>query len=278
MSDRSRRHPAQPTRVSAPHVLLLAPGYNQPRAHFDLLADGHGSVRGLRAHGIECISFPQHDERLGVRIERFAEAVEVVRKAQPGRLTLLGYSLGGLVVRGYLGAYPQRAEHIGGAITIATPHWGVRTFATEHVARVLRVPDHAMEDMELNSGFLRWLNGTSGHWTTDRYGGAILDLDAEPWIVPQHVRILSVVGSVPRYRENDGLVWCDSATLGSRIPAHFIIGPTCNHINLMGHFDPSMLLAKGFVRNDRVWPLTLRAGLRFCGVAPRDRATDPANE
>jgi len=65
--------------------------------------------------------------------------------------------------------------------------------------------------------------------------------------------------------DNDGLVWSDSATLGSRIPAHFIVGPHCNHMNIIGHFDILIMLTKGFLRNDLVWPLTLQAMLDFLG-------------
>jgi hypothetical protein len=37
-------------------------------------------------------------------------------------------------------------------------------------------------------------------------------------------------------------------------------------MNIIGHFDPWIMLSKGFRANDRVWPLTLRAITRFLGA------------
>jgi hypothetical protein len=37
-------------------------------------------------------------------------------------------------------------------------------------------------------------------------------------------------------------------------------------MNVIGHFDPFIMLSKGFLANDRVWPLTLRAVTRFLGA------------
>jgi hypothetical protein len=37
-------------------------------------------------------------------------------------------------------------------------------------------------------------------------------------------------------------------------------------MNVIGHFDPFIMLSKGFLANDRVWPLTLRALTRFLGA------------
>jgi hypothetical protein len=39
-------------------------------------------------------------------------------------------------------------------------------------------------------------------------------------------------------------------------------------MNIIGHFDPFIMLSKGFLANDRVWPLTLRAVTRFLGAHP----------
>ncbi|HEV3154001.1 MAG TPA: hypothetical protein VGZ02_09380, partial [Candidatus Baltobacteraceae bacterium] len=135
---------------------------------------------------------------------------------------------------------------------------------------MLRIPDKAFGDMDLYSRFMRWLNGTGGRWEPTKRGWYDWVLDDKPWIGPPGVRLLSIAGIIPsRGFDNDGLVWADSATLGSRIPAHFIAGPHANHMNVIGHFDPLIMLSKGFLANDRVWPLTLRAVTRFLGAQPQ---------
>lgn len=248
----------------------MVPGYNEPPEHFDLLRLGTPQVPGLDAYGIESITFGEFNDTLTERIDRFARFITQLQddgRAFP--IGLLGYSLGGLVVRGFLRRYPHRAGEISHTIMIATPNWGVQTFALPQFHAMLRTPDKAFGDMDIYSDFIRWLNGTSGHWEITPRGWRDWVLDSEPWVGPRGAKMLSIVGLVPaRGGDNDGLVWGDSATLGSRIPAHFIVGPHCNHMNVIGHFDPWIMVSKGFLVNDRVWPLTLRAVTRFLGAEP----------
>ena len=253
-------------------TMVMVPGYNEPPEHFDLLRRGTPDVPGLDAYGVDSVTFSQYNDTLNERIDRFAEFLEDLRKE--GRrfpIVLVGYSLGGLVVRGFLRRYEHRAHDVSHAIAIATPNWGVQTFALPQLYAMLRIPDKAFGDMDLYSNFMRWLNGTGGHWESTRRGWYDWVLDSEPWTGPQSVRMLSIAGLIPaRGYDNDGLVWADSATLGSRIPAHFIAGPHANHMNVIGHFDPFIMLSKGFLANDRVWPLTLRAITRFLGARRLD--------
>ena len=127
-----------------------------------------------------------------------------------------------------------------------------------------------MADMALDSKFMEWLNGTSGRWVhVPGRGHRYWLLDREPWIGPPGANMLTIQGLIPkRGGDNDGLVWADSATLGSRIPAHYVFGPHANHMNIIGHFDPAVMMTKGFLANDGVWPHTLRAILRFVGAQP----------
>lgn len=254
-----------------PKTVVMVPGYNEPPEHFDLLRTGTTQVPGLDAYGIESITFAEFNDTLMERIDRFAQFVTLLQDS--GRefpIGLIGYSLGGLVVRGFLRRYPQRAGEISHTIMIATPNWGVQTFALPQIHAMLRTPDKAFGDMDIYSQFIRWLNGTGGHWEFTPRGWRDWVLDEEPWVGPDGAKMLSIVGLVPaRGGDNDGLVWGDSATLGSRIPAHFIVGPQCNHMNVIGHFDPWIMLSKGFFANDRVWPLTLRAVTRFLGAPAR---------
>jgi pimeloyl-ACP methyl ester carboxylesterase len=256
-------------------TVIMVPGYNEPPEHFDLLRRGTPEVSGLDAFGIESITFAEFDDTLGERIDRFAQFITELRES--GRqfpIALLGYSLGGLVVRGFLRRYPHRAGEISHTIMIGTPNWGVQTYMLPQIYAMLRIPDKAFGDMDLYSPFIKWLNGTGGHWEPSRRG-AWHDwvLDSKPWVGPPRAKMLSILGLIPaRGGDNDGLVWGDSATLGSRIPAHFIVGPHANHMNIIGHFDPLIMVSTGFLANDRVWPLTLRAVTRFLGAQLPSRA------
>lgn len=254
-----------------PKTVVMVPGYNEPPEHFDLLRRGTPEVPGLDRYGIDSITFGEFNDTLSERVDRFADFMTELRKSgHEFPIALVGYSLGGLVVRGFLRRYEHRASEISHTIMIATPNWGVQTFALPQFHAMLRTPDKAFGDMDLYSHFIRWLNGTGGRWKITPRGWRDWVLDAEPWVGPPGAKMLSIVGLVPaRGGDNDGLVWGDSATLGSRIPAHFIVGPHCNHMNVIGHFDPLIMLSKGFLANDRVWPLTLRALMRFLGADPR---------
>lgn len=251
--------------------MVMVPGYNEPPEHFDLLRRGTPAVRGLDHFGIDSVTFGEFNDTLGERIDRFAAFIADLRaEGHAFPIVLLGYSLGGLVVRGFLRRYEYRSHEISHAIMIATPNWGVQTFALPQFYAMLRIPDKAFGDMDIYSDCMRWLNGTGGHWELTARGWHDWVLDAEPWIGPPGVRMLSIAGLIPsRGYDNDGLVWADSATLGSRIPAHFIAGPHANHMNVIGHFDPLIMASKGFLANDRVWPLTLRAVTKFLGAQPQ---------
>ena len=251
--------------------MVMVPGYNEPPEHFDLLRRGTPQVRGLDYYGIDSVTFGEFNDTLSERIDRFARFIDDLKNdGRPFPIVLLGYSLGGLVVRGFLRRYEHRAHEISHAVMIATPNWGVQTYALPQIYGMLRIPDKAFGDMDLYSPFMRWLNDTGGRWELTHRGWYDWVPDRTPWTGPPSVRMLSITGIVPaRGGDNDGLVWADSATLGSRIPAHFICGPHANHMNVIGHFDPFIMVSKGFLANDRVWPLTLRAVTRFLGAQPR---------
>lgn len=248
----------------------MVPGYNEPTEHFDLLRRGTPLVPGLDMYGIDSLTFGKFADTLSERIDRFAAYITQLKES--GRafpVAILGYSLGGLVVRGFLRRYPHRAREISHTIMIATPNWGVQTYMLPQIHLMLRTPDKAFGDMDIYSDFIMWLNGTGGHWEMTPRGWHDWVLDREPWVAPPRAKMLSIAGLVPaRGGDNDGLVWADSATLGSRIPAHFIVGPHANHMNIIGHFDPFIMLSKGFLANERVWPLTLRAVTRFLEAQP----------
>ncbi len=254
----------------SPRTLLMISGYDEPPEHLETLANGRHGFPGLRAHGFECAMLPRCYEQLRYRIDRLAETIEEMRKdGYPFPITLLGYSLGGLVARGFLRAYPQRAQDVESIVMVGTPNFGVVTRFMPHLVRLFRIPDRAIDDLSHESDFLRWLNGTGGHWEIDpRSRAKRWTLDREPLLGADGTRNRVVAGLLTtRYGgTGDGVVGGDSASLGSRFPTHYIVGPHCNHMNLIGHFDPLIFLWTGFIVNDLVWPHTLRAILRFCGA------------
>lgn len=247
-------------------TILMVPGYNEPPDHLEILAKGKRGLPGLDSYGLQARTFPQQDDHLRDRIDRFSEHLDHLRSdGVEFPIVTLGYSLGGLVVRGFLRAYPERRHLVSHTVMIGAPNWGVTTLSMPHITRLMRVPDQAMGDMDVAADFMRWLNATAGHWkfVPDKRH-RLWELDDEPTVAPPDSKMLSIVGLVPaRGGDNDGLVWADSATLGGRIPAHYIRGPHANHMNLIGHFDILIMISKGFLRNDRVWPLTVAAIGRF---------------
>ena len=251
--------------TGAGRTMVMVPGYNEPPDHFDTLKRGRRGIPGLEAAGYTCVTFSAKNDRLRDRIDRFAAFLDDLERERPqDRITLLGYSLGGLVVRGFLLAYPEKAAHISECIAIAPPNWGVLEASIPHLTRALRLPDESLEDMGLDSDFMRWLNGTGGHWVDVAHGKPRWTLDREPRLVPPETRYLTIMGLIPRRgNDNDGLVWADSATLGGRVEARFISDPHANHMNVIGHFDPVIFALKGFWRNDRIWPQVVRAILEF---------------
>ncbi|PZR57421.1 MAG: hypothetical protein DLM50_05445 [Candidatus Meridianibacter frigidus] len=251
--------------------MLMVPGYNEPPNHFNILAEGRDGIPGLEQYGFRCTTFGQHDDDLRDRIDRFAvHLTDLRRQGHPFPIITVGYSLGGLVTRGFLRAYPERSAEISHTIMVGTPNWGVTTLEMPHLTRMLRIPDKAMGDMDVHSDFMRWFNGTGGHWrfVHDKQH-RLWELESEPVVGPPDAKMLAIVGKIPqRGGDNDGLVWEDSATLGGRIYEHALVGPHCNHMNIIGHFDIMIMLSKGFLRNDKVWPMTVQAMVKFIRENP----------
>lgn len=250
-------------------TVVIIPGWNEPLSDLVTLVKGRCGLPGLSSSDFECVTLPPCYEHIRERIDRLAEHIAELRtKGYAFPITLIGYSLGGLVARGYLRAYPHLSHEIDCVIAIATPNFGVTTHILPTIASLLRVSDKALPDLELNSRFLTWLNGTGGHWEWDpRLRKHLWVLDSAPWLGPEGARIYAIAGLLTsRSGDGDGVVNGDSASLGSRFPTHYIIGPHCNHLNLIGRFDPLVFAWTGFIANDLVWPVTLRAIVRFTGA------------
>lgn len=265
--------------------IVIVPGFNEPEKDMGTLADGRRGRPGLSARGFACVLCPTLKEPLAERIDRFADLLSDLRAE--GRLQFpvvtLGYSLGGLVVRGFLRKYPERAPDVRHTIQLGTPNWGITADMLPMMTSFLRLPDHAMRDLDLESDFMSWLNRTTGHWVGKGKDRNWV-LDGEPTIVPPSACLFSIYGAVPQFGgDNDGIVWKDSATLGNRIPAYEIKSPRANHLNLIGAWNLGTLLIKLFLFDDRVWPQSVDAVASHiashASSPSRERSTEtPANE
>ncbi|GAC1304214.1 MAG: hypothetical protein NVSMB21_04400 [Vulcanimicrobiaceae bacterium] len=241
-------------------TLVIIPGFNEPDKDLATLARGRRHRPGLEARGYRCELFPVFADTLSDRVDRYADYLDGLRaRGVPFPIVSVGFSLGGLVARGFLRRYPERAHEVEHTITLGTPHWGVTADMLPMLTAFLRLQDRSVREMDLRSEFMTWLNGTGGHWI-GRGKDRNWFLDYEPWIAPPHGCVFSISGSVPRFGgDNDGIVWKDSATLGGRIPNYEIKDPHAYHLNLIGAFNPGTLLIKGFTWDDRVWQHAIAA-------------------
>lgn len=242
--------------LERPSTIVIVPGFNEPAKDMMLLAEGRHGKPGLQHYGFRCITFRNNPGDVMQRIDRFAEVLQDLKEKGEEKFPVatLGYSLGGLVVRGFLRKYPERSADVSHTVMLGTPNWGLTIDMMPMLTSFFRLKDHSMRDLDLQSAFMWWLNGTLGHWEgkgKDRNW----KLDAEPWVGPPGASLFSVIGTVPQYRsDNDGIVWKDSATLDQRIPWTEVKDKRANHLNLVGAFNLGTFLIKGFMRNDAVWP------------------------
>jgi len=237
-------------------TIVIVPGFNEPDNDIETLAHGRRGKPGLEAAGFRCIAFPQYEGNISERIDRYAEFLnELSQESGRGaQIVSLGYSLGGLVVRGFLRRYPERASFVSHTVQLGTPNWGITIDMLPMLTAFLRLKDKASKDLDVESDFMLWLNGTSGHWV-GKGKARNWQLDEEPWLAPPGAALCSIYGAVPHFGgDNDGIVWKDSATLDGRIPAIEIESQRANHLNLIGAWNLGTLLIKGFLFDDKVWP------------------------
>jgi len=241
-------------------TIVIVPGYNEPEADMLTLSDGRRGRPGLRERGYACQLFPQYEDDLADRIDKFAGFLTDLKAGGTAfPVTTLGYSLGGIVIRGFLRRFPERAHEVSHTITLGTPHWGLTVDMMPMLTAFFRLGDKAMDELDLNAPFMTWLNGTSGHYVeNDRQKDWVLE--TEPWIAPPETCLYSIYGAVPHFGgDNDGIVWKDSATLGGRIRSRELSSERANHLNLIGAVNIGTLFIKGFLYDDRVWPQAIDA-------------------
>jgi len=235
-------------------TVVIVPGFNEPDSDLNTLSEGRRGKPGLKARGYDCRLFPTYEGTVSERIDRFALFLDRLKGEVRFPVVSLGYSLGGLVTRGFLRRYSERAAEVSHTITLGTPHWGMTVDILPMLSAFLHLKDRALDELDLRSEFMRWLNGTGGHWEGHGKGRNWV-LDAEPWLAPPGTCVFSIYGAVPHFGgDNDGIVWKDSATLGGRLRSSELRGERANHLNLIGAWNPFVLLIKGFTFDDKVWP------------------------
>ena len=259
--------------MSGPTRVVLVPGWNEQAKRMRVFIDGRNGKDGLAAFGFDCTVFPTGDEPLRDQIERFATFVERLRTREPDAFPIatLGYSAGGLINRGFLRAYPERAGEIAATVQVAAPNGGLITNYATGTLRLARTPTKVLRDMDVADPFMTWLNGTSGHWIPDPDNSKKQrwKLDGDPWVKPDGHRLLHVVGRMPKYNlQSDGVVMIESATLDGAMPVTTIDSDEANHLNLGGVSNIFATLLRRFAHDDEVWPQSVDLAARFLREEP----------
>lgn len=229
-----------------------------------VFADGRHGLPGLSAAGFKCTVFDGGTGSLSDRIDQLSRFIAGLRAADStiSTVSLFGYSAGGLTARGLARAYPESG--VSSIFQLAAPNAGIVTDDPRGVFRRIHFEQSVIEDMDVESPFMAWLNKTSGHWEADGTQEKHWKLDKPPWVAPKDVPIFNLAGRVPRYGNNsDGVVPVESATLYDLLPHGFIDGRNANHLNLSGAWNAVTLLLRGWRSDDRLWPQAVAAAGAF---------------
>jgi hypothetical protein len=236
-----------------------------------IFVEGRHGLPGLAARGFDCAIFDGGSGSLRDRIDQCFQFIAGWRASAPRGedVALFGYSAGGLVARGLVRAH--RDLRAGAIFQLAAPNAGIVTDDAGGLLRRIHFDRSVIEDLDMESAFMTWLNGTSGHWEPEPHGrGRRWKLDKKPWVIDDGVPILNLVGRVPRYRnQSDGVVVVESATLGDALPHAFIDGKGANHLNLSGAWNALTLCLRGWRSDDRLWPQAVEAAAGFFAAAAR---------
>jgi hypothetical protein len=245
--------------------VVLLPGWHESSSAMRTFVDGRNGIDGLTGLGFDCTIFPGGHDALRPRIDRFAQYLDGLKRREPDAFPIatLGYSAGGLVNRGFLRAYPERADEIAATIQIAAPNTGLVSHYIANLLKLMRIPHAVVNDLDVASDFLSWLNGTGGTWlpTADPKRKR-WQLDATPWTVPAGHRALAIAGKIAQ-EDSDGVILLDSATLENHLTNVVIAEPMANHLNLGAVFDIVALLGRGFRADDVVWSRVVNIVARF---------------
>jgi pimeloyl-ACP methyl ester carboxylesterase len=254
--------------------VVLIPGWNEQADKMRTFIDGRNGIDGLAAFGFDCTIFPTDgDDPLRDRIDRFAAFLDRLREREPDAFPIatVGYSVGGLVNRGFLRAYPQRASEIAATVQIAAPNAGLVTNYLAGTMRLARVPTHILADIDVAAPFMTWLNGCSGHWVQDPDNARKQrwELDDAPWVIEPGHNLLHIVGRMPKYElQSDGVVMIESATLDGAMPCVTIDDDAANHLNLGAVSNIFATIFRRFRHDDSAWPRCIELITRFLRSEP----------
>jgi hypothetical protein len=248
--------------------VILIPGWNEQSKLMRTFSEGRNGKDGLASFGYDCSIFPDGDEPLRQRIDRFAMYLDRLHAREPSAFPVatVGYSAGALINRGFLRAYPHRADEIAATVQIAGPNAGLVTNYAVATLRLARMPVHVLADMDVSAPFMTWLNGTSGVWVTDPDNPKKMrwKLTGEPWVMPDGHPFLHVIGRMPKYGlQSDGVVMIESATMDGAMPIVSIDDDEANHLNLGAASNFFASVFRGFRSNDAVWPRVVEQIARF---------------
>jgi hypothetical protein len=245
--------------------VVLVPGWHENSDVMRTFIDGRRGVDGLAAYGFDCTIFPGGHDALRPRIDRFAQFLDGLKLREPDAFPVatIGYSAGGLVNRGFLRAYPERASEIAATIQIAAPNCGLISNYIANLLKLMWIPHAVIDDLDVASPFLTWLNETSGTWIpTGDPKKKRWKLSRRPWTVPEGHRTLAIAGRLAK-EESDGVILLDSATLEHRLPEVIIADSMANHLNLGAVFDIVAFLGRGFRADDVIWHREVEIIARF---------------
>jgi pimeloyl-ACP methyl ester carboxylesterase len=246
--------------------LVLIPGWNEAAGRMRLLVEGRRGLPGLASAGFDCSLFDIGSGSLTQRVEQFAAFLSGLRAASASApVGVLGYSAGGVIARGFLREHPERAHEIAATLQLAAPNAGIVTDDLGGLLRGIRMSGDVIEDLDIESDFMRRLNGVGGHWeTVPGTRDKTWKLDGEPWVAPPGARICNIAGRMPRYENrSDGIVLVESATLNDRLTHVFIDGRQANHLNLSGVSNLVTTLFRRWRADDAYWPRVVDEARRF---------------
>lgn len=252
--------------------LVLVPGWNESAEDLRVLANGRKGNAGLAGDGYDHVVFDDGEGSLRDRIRQFGAFLADLKAREPDvfPVATLGYSAGGLINRGFLRAFPDRAGDIGAVVQVGTPNWGLVTDNIALLLNAMRLSRSVIADIDIESPFMAWLNDTPGHW--EPIPGSEQKrwvLDRPPTIAPAGIPIINILGRVPGCSvEGDELVDVRSGTLDGAIERALIDDPHANHLNLSGMWSIVTWLLRRWSCDDRVWPVVVQRASSFLRGVP----------
>ena len=256
--------------------VVLIPGWHEAADRLHVLADGRRGHAGLNARGFDCALFSKGEGSLRERIDQLAIYLTDLKVREPKAFPIatFGYSAGGLINRGFLRAYPERAGEIAATFQLGAPNWGLVTDNFALMLNALHVSQSVITDLDIQSPFMAWLNDAPGHWEPiPGSKNKSWHLDRAPWIAPEGARILNVLGRIPRHKmEGDGLVDVRSGTLDGALPHTFLDDKHANHLNLSGMWNILTFLSRRWMVDDHDWPIVVERAATFFKAPVSSRA------